>query len=162
MAAPAEQMLLRAHPSRLFSFGYYLAAGFLVLVALGLFLNDLLRFFTIPRPQVGPLSLVVWLILVAVVFAVLLVVVAEIRRVATTYTVTDTRVIRRQGIANITTDTVPYRQVERVELRQSLLQRIAGVGTVAVDTGEDLLLIEHVPKPDTFERTISQRIATYR
>ena len=162
MVAPAEQLLLRAHPSRLFSLGHYVAAGFLLLVALGLFVNNLLGIFAVPRPQLGVLALGSWLIVIAAVLAALLILIAEVRRVATTYTVTDTRVVRRQGIVNITTDAVPYRQVERVELRQSLLQRIGRVGTVAVDTGEDLLLLEHVPKPDAFERTISQRIATYR
>lgn len=164
MAAPAavEQILLRAHPSRLYSFGLYSGAGFLFLVAMGLLVNSFVHVFALPGTRLGPLSLEHWATVALVALAALLLLAAEVRRVATTFTITDSRVTKKAGIVNTTMDAVPYRQVERVELSQSLLQRIARVGTVTVDTGEDVLLIEHVSKPDNFERLISQRIAMYR
>ncbi len=162
MAAPEEPVLLRAHPSRLYSLRMYAGAVVLLLAAASVFLNTLLGFVAIPPVQVGPFPTHVWLILAASGMALLLIVTAEVRRIATTYTVTDSRIVRKAGVLSTTMDAVPYRQVERVEMKQSLLQRIAHVGTVAVDTGEDLLLIEHVPRPDAFERTISHRIAMIR
>ncbi len=162
MTAPSEQVFLKAHPSRLFSFGLYAAATLLFFVAIGLTVNRFLRLVDIPVTPLGPLMLETWLIIGFVVLALVLIFAAEIRRLATTYTITDSRIVRKGGIVSTTTDSVPYRQIERVEMRQTVLQRAVGVGTVAVDTGDDLVLIEHVSKPDVFERTINQRISLYR
>jgi len=162
MSAPSEQILMRTHPSRLYSLGYYAAAVILLLLAGGLLLNTVLEGFSFPGVAIGPMTLERWLIAIGATLAVVLLLVAEIRRIATTFTLTDFRVVKKQGILNILTNAVPYRQIERVEMDQSLIQRIVGVGTVRVDTGEDMLVIEQVPKPEVFERTISQRIATFR
>jgi len=162
VAAPSEKVLIRAHPSRLYSLGYYVAAGFLFLVSAGLLLNTYVGWFSLPVISAGPLTLGTMLTVIGAMLGLILALVAEIRRIATTYTLTDFRVVRRQGILNILTNAVPFRQIERIELDQSLIQRIVGVGTVRVDTGEDMLMIEQVREPGVFESTISQRIATFR
>ena len=95
MSTPPEQILIRTHPSRLFSLGYYAAAVFLLLVSGGLLLNTFLQWFSFPAMSTGPLTLEGWLVAVGATLAVVLVLIAEIRRIATTFTLTDFRVVRK-------------------------------------------------------------------
>ena len=57
---------------------------------------------------------------------------------------------------------MPYTKVERVELLQSLLDRVLGIGTVVLDTGEDQILVAHVRSPRTIHQTIMTRIQRVR
>ena len=71
---------------------------------------------------------------VAAFFALLALLVAELKRKSTRYVITDNKIIRVDGILSKRTSMVPYTQLERVDVTQSLLQRILQIGTVVVDT----------------------------
>ncbi len=84
--------------------------------------------------------------------------VAELRRATIRYIITDNKIIREQGILSKDTQMVPYTQLERVDVRQSLVQRLLRIGTVVVDTGDDTLTIEMVPHPARIQELLSQRL----
>lgn len=85
-------------------------------------------------------------------------VIAELRRRTTRYIITDNKIIRVDGILNKNTQMIPYTQLERLDLRQSLGQRILGIGTLVVDTGDDTLDLEMIPHPKRVQALLTERL----
>lgn len=151
-----EQTLLVTRPTRLLSLGYYVLMAFVWAIA-GAFLLDLVPFVRgITIPVLG--SLERFAAVVFFVFGLISLLYAELVRKSTRYIITDVKVIREEGILSKKTAMVPYSHLERVEVTQSLLQRILRIGTVVVDTGDDSILIDMVPKPSEIQRILSQRM----
>ena len=86
---------------------------------------------------------------------------AELKRMSVRYLVTDTRVIRRDGILRRKTQEMPFNKLERVELDQSLLQRILKVGDVVLDTGEDTIVLGSLGHVHLIRDELSKVLATY-
>ena len=153
-----EQTLLVTRPTRLLSLGYYVLMAFLWAIA-GAFLLDFVPF--VPEAITIPVlgwSLETFAAVVFFVFGLISLLYAELVRKSTRYIITDVKVIREEGILSKRTAMVPYSHLERVEVTQSLLQRILRIGTVVVDTGDDSISIDMVPKPSEIQRILSQRM----
>ncbi len=153
-----EQTLMTMRPTRLIALRYYALAFFALIVAPTLWFVD-------PVERFGrvSLSLLGWSVdhILTILFLILALygfVRAELMRKTTRYIITDNKIIREDGILNKNTEMIPYTQLERVDLRQSFLQRVLHIGTVVVDTGDDTLNIEMVPHPAKVQQLLSERL----
>ncbi len=153
-----EQTLMTMRPTRLIALRYYALMFFSLIVAPTLwFVNPTERFGKATFSVLG-WSLDHILTILFLVLAVYGFVRAELKRKTTRYVITDNKIIREDGILNKNTQMIPYTQLERVDLRQSFLQRVLKIGTVVVDTGDDTLHIEMVPHPAEVQELLSQRL----
>ena len=154
-----EKTLLVTRPTRLVALRYYVGMFFALILA-GLFYFQVIQRFAPSFPNPGvlgqPLSTIQ-----AVVFlflALLAFLTAELLRKTTRYIITDNKIIREDGILSKRTMMSPYTQLERVDLHQSLLQRILKIGTIVVDTGDDSLNIDMIPHPQQVQDLLSARM----
>jgi len=153
-----EQTLLETRPTRLISFKYYVLmvlSWALSIVFLGGFIEQI--------PVIPTTPILGWSsnTIIAIFFAavgLLSLLTAELGRAATHYIITDNKIIRQDGILNKRTMMVPYTQLEKVDLNQSLLQRVLRIGTLLVDTGDDHITIDMVPHPRKVQELLSQRM----
>ncbi len=51
---------------------------------------------------------------------------------------------------------MPFNKVQRLELNQSVLKRIFGVGDLHIDTGEDSIVFRAIRRPAQVERIVSE------
>jgi uncharacterized membrane protein YdbT with pleckstrin-like domain len=152
-----EQTLLTARPTRYIAFHYYVL-GFLSLVLAPLLYFHPFIFDAIPVYAVGPVTTGEIFLFFFLFLALYSFIRAELKRATTFYVITDNKIIRRDGILSKKTQMIPYTQLERVDLNQSLGQRILHIGTVVVDTGDDTLNIDHIPHPEKVQQLLSQRL----
>ena len=88
-----------------------------------------------------------------------------LRCLATSLVITDRRVTLRQGLLSKDTNDVLIADIRNVKVRQNLLQRIFGVGTVAVSTSgqSDMEIEVHgVPAPARIKAIIDDRRTALR
>ncbi len=147
----SETVLAHLRPSRLLSSHYYavmfvIMAG-IVLTSLGYFPG------TLVSPELrtefgGILALM----------AVFLYLLSEFRRISHRYTIYDQRVGVAEGILRKRVQYVPFNRVERVEINQSVVGRMFGIGKVIVDTGDDQVVLQAIRSPSKVERLISGQI----
>lgn len=126
-----EQVLFRGHPSWRSILGYYLK-GLLATVVAGLLVGGASR---VAEGEVKP----VWVgAAVGAVLAIVLVV-GLVKRIATTYTITDRRLHIRRGIVARRVQETRLDRVQNVNTNQSVLERLLQIGTVDFDTagGDD-------------------------
>ncbi len=153
-----EQTLMTMRPTRLIALRYYALTFSSLIVAPTLwFVEPIIRFGNVS------LSILGWSLdhILTVVFLLLALygfLRAELMRATTRYIITDNKIIREDGILNKKTQMVPYTQLERVDLRQSFVQRILRIGTLVVDTGDDTLSIDMVPHPAQVQELLSERL----
>jgi len=157
-----ERTLVTAKPSRLIVLRYYVAAVFLIILTGFLFFQA----FGFQLPGIGTYVLPSTVNALAEIFliliAFLLIVRAEIRRYSTRYFITDYRIIRKDGILRRRETVFPYRQLERVQLSQGIFERMFGIGTIVVDTGDDQMLIESIGDPRKVEQAIMERVQRFQ
>ncbi len=152
-----EQTLLTARPTRYIAFHYYVLLLLSIILAPLVYLHPW-YFDMIPATALGPITLRDILTGLLLLLALYSLIRAELVRATTFYVITDNKIIRRDGILSKNTQMVPYTQLERVDLNQSLGQRILHIGTVIVDTGDDMLKIEQISHPERVQELLSQRI----
>jgi hypothetical protein len=106
----------------------------------------------------GTYLLVFFLLLTII--ALLWLLVRYLRWITTVYAVTTSRVIVQKGILSRDFDEIPVTQVRGVDVRQSVLQRLLGYGTIRVSSeggggrsigNEDWV---GIPKPFNFQRLV--------
>jgi uncharacterized membrane protein YdbT with pleckstrin-like domain len=114
-----ERVILSGHPSWRSTMAFYIK-GTLIAAGLGLVTS------LVTDESKG--------VLVAIVFFALTVLVGFIRRVATTYTVTNRRLHIKRGIIARNTQEAKLARVQNVNTRQSVIERMLQVGTVDFDT----------------------------
>jgi len=153
-----EQTLLVTRPTRLIALRYW-TAMILALIVAGLL------FFQVPWrvASSGPPALAGWPVstIGAAIFlflAFLAFVTAELKRRTTRYIITDNKIIREDGILNKNTAMIPYTQLERVDLHQTLGQRLLKIGTIVVDTGDDVMNIDMIRHPAQVQELLSARL----
>lgn len=149
-----DRLLYKTAPSRLISFHYYL----LIIVLASLSAGMSLGFLEFNLPAVLGFELNVFLPLVMAGLALLLFFYAELRRILRRYMVFENRAARREGILSKRIQYMPYNKVERVELNQSIIKRIFGIGDIVIDTGEDHIVFKAVRHPAKVERLVSERV----
>ncbi len=152
-----EQTLMTMKPTRYVAFHYYVLF-FVTLILAPLVFFQPWYFDRIPRATIGPVDTNLILTAVLLLIALYAIIRAELKRATTYYVITDNKIIRRDGILSKNTQMVPYTQLERVDLNQSFGQRILHIGTVVVDTGDDVLKIDHIPHPEKVQQLLSARL----
>ncbi len=153
-----EQTLMTMRPTRLIALRYYALMFFCLIVAPTLwFVGPVGRFGNVSVSLLGwtPDRMLAVLFLLLALYGLLR---AELMRKTTRYIITDNKIIREDGILNKNTEMIPYTQLERVDLRQSLVQRVLHIGTIVVDTGDDTLNIEMVSHPARVQELLSERL----
>jgi uncharacterized membrane protein YdbT with pleckstrin-like domain len=123
--SPGERIIFQGHPSWRAILGFYLK-GILIAALAGVI-------FKLFGAGGGTVFLVVLVIVAVTVLA------GFLRRVATTYTITDRRLNIRRGIVSREVQETRLERVQNVNYKQSLFQRLVQVGDVDFDTaaGDD-------------------------
>jgi uncharacterized membrane protein YdbT with pleckstrin-like domain len=117
---PGERVIFRGHPSWRAILGFYLK-GVLIAALAGLFAK-----------LFGGGAETVFLVVLAVIG--LTVLAGFVKRVATTYTITDRRLNIKRGIVSREVQETRLERVQNVNYRQSIYQRIMQIGDVDFDT----------------------------
>ena len=115
-----EQIIFQGHPSWRAILGFYLK-GILLAAAIG----AIARFFDVSSATV--------VVIVAVIIG-LTVLIGFVKRVATTYTITNRRLNIKRGIISREIQETRLERVQNVNYRQSVYQRIMQIGDVDFDT----------------------------
>ncbi len=116
---PGEQVIFEGHPSWRAILGFYLK-GALVAIVLGVIAKLV--------ASDGAAFLVILVILA------LTVLIGFVKRVATTYTITDRRLNIKRGIISKEVQETRLERVQNVNYRQSVYQRLMQIGDVDFDT----------------------------
>ena len=119
-----EHIIFQGHPSWRSILGFYIKG--LLVIAVAVVIAQLASG-TGAAAGVGPLVLVIVLV------------VGYVKRLFTTYTITDHRLHIRRGIIARAEQQTLINRVQNVNTHQSVLQRMLGIGTVDFDTaaGDD-------------------------
>ena len=123
---PGENVIFTGHPSWRSILDYYFK-GLAVVILAGA-IAALVTRITAHHVQFG------WVAAAAVALLVIVFIVGLIRRITTTYTITDRRLHIRKGIFTRTTHDTRLERVQNVNTRQSFSERVLRVGTVDFDT----------------------------
>ena len=123
--SPGERVIFQGHPSWRAILGFYLK-GILIAAIIGV----IAKLF-------GAGSGTVFLIVLVIV--ALTVLIGFVKRVATTYTITDRRLNIKRGIVSREIQETRLERVQNVNYRQSIYQRLMQIGDVDFDTaaGDD-------------------------
>ena len=116
---PGERVIFEGHPSWRAILGFYLK-GLLIAIILGVIAKL--------ASGSGTAFLVILVVLA------LTVVIGFVKRVATTYTITDRRLNIKRGIVSKEVQETRLERVQNVNYRQSVYQRLMQIGDVDFDT----------------------------
>ncbi len=159
MSYSGEQTLLVTRPTRLIALRWWSAMVLALIVAGALFVQLPWRFSsTLGNPAVGSLQVSAILAAFFVFLALVAFIIAELKRKTTRYVITDNKIIREDGILNKNTEMIPYTQLERVDMKQTFGQRILRIGTIVVDTGDDTMNLDMIPRPAQVQELLSSRL----
>ena len=117
--SPGEQVIFQGHPSWRAILGFYLK-GVLVAIVLGVIAKLI--------DGNGTAFLVILVVIAATVL------IGFVKRVATTYTITDRRLNIKRGIVSREIQETRLERVQNVNYRQSVYQRLMQIGDVDFDT----------------------------
>jgi uncharacterized membrane protein YdbT with pleckstrin-like domain len=123
---PAEHVFFHGHPSWRSMLAFYLR-GLLLAVLAGVIAGIVTRIAN-GSVEVG------WVAAAVLVVFVVVLVWGLIRRIATTYTITNRRLTIRSGLLSRELHECRLERVQNVNTRQRLLERMLGIGTVDFDT----------------------------
>lgn len=118
--SPGEQVIFQGHPSWRAILGFYLK-GVLIAAILGVIAKLL-------SAGAGTVFLIVLVVIG------LTVLIGLVKRVSTTYTITDRRLNIKRGIASREVQETRLERVQNVNYRQSVYQRLMQIGDVDFDT----------------------------
>ena len=118
--SPGEQVIFQGHPSWRAILGFYLK-GTLIAAIVGV----LFKLFGAGSGKV---------FLVVLVIVALTVLIGFVKRVATTYTITDRRLNIKRGIVSREVQETRLERVQNVNYKQSVYQRLMQIGDVDFDT----------------------------
>jgi uncharacterized membrane protein YdbT with pleckstrin-like domain len=121
-----EHVIFEGHPSWRSILGFYVGGALLVALA-GAIAAGVTRA-TGDKVDWGAVTVVV------IVAAAVLLIVGLIRRIATTYTITNHRLHIRRGLISRHVQQTRLERVQNVNTNQSVIQRVLQVGTVDFDT----------------------------
>ena len=150
---PGERVFFIGHPSWRSILGFYIV-GFLAAVLAGA-LAGLVTAIAVGHVQIG------WIILVVAAALLLVLGGGALRRIGTTYGITDQRLTIEQGIFSRQIHQTRLDRVQNVNSRQSLLERLLRVGTVDFDTAgsaEFDFSFRGVAVPERIVRTVDRAI----
>jgi len=126
---PGEQLIFEGHPSWRSILGFYIKG--LVVVAVAGALAAAATRIADGEVDTGLVTLVALLVLAVVLVA------GYLKRLFTTYTITDVRLHIRRGIIARAEQQTAITRVQNVNTHQSVLQRLLQIGNVDFDTAAD-------------------------
>jgi uncharacterized membrane protein YdbT with pleckstrin-like domain len=147
--SPGERVIFQGHPSWRAILGFYLK-GVAVAIVLGV----------IAKVVDGDGTA----FLVILVVIVLTVVAGFVKRVATTYTITDRRLNIKRGIVSREIQETRLERVQNVNFRQSVYQRLMQIGDVDFDTAatDDYnFVFAGVADPEDVVHSVDQATGTH-
>jgi uncharacterized membrane protein YdbT with pleckstrin-like domain len=150
---PGEQIFFHGHPSWRSILGFYVK-GILLAVLAGALAGVITRG---SSRSIG----VGWVVAVVLVVFVLVLLAGLLKRLQTTYTITDRRLTIDTGILSRELHETRLERVQNVNCRQSLPERLLMVGTVDFDTAggsEYDFEFRGVASPRQIVRTVSQAL----
>jgi uncharacterized membrane protein YdbT with pleckstrin-like domain len=123
---PDEQVFFHGHPSWRSMLAFYVR-GLIVAILAGVIAGIVTRIteHSVEVPWVSAAVLVVFVVVLAW---------GLVRRIATTYTITNRRLTIRSGLLSRELHECRLERVQNVSTRQRLLERMLGIGTVDFDT----------------------------
>ncbi len=146
---PGEQVFFHGHPSWLSMLDFHLKA-FLAAILAGV-LAGIVSALASSHAQVG------WVVVAVLAVLALALLVGFVRRQATTYTITSHRLTVQLGLLSRELHETRLDRVQNVASRQSMFDRLLGIGTVDFDTaggaGFDFAF-RGVDHPETIVRTV--------
>lgn len=119
---PGERVLWSGHPAWRAQIGFILKWGLPALI-------PAIAGIALPLPGGAARWITLTIILLALVVSV-----AGLERARTFYRVSTARVVVRRGIISRHLQTTPFERVQNVNLRQDVLDRVLGIGSVDFDT----------------------------
>jgi uncharacterized membrane protein YdbT with pleckstrin-like domain len=150
---PGEQVFFIGHPSWRSILGFYIF-GFLAAVAAGA-VAGVVTAVAVGHVEVG------WVVLAVAAAMMLVLGLGAVRRIQTTYGITNQRLTIERGILSREIHQTRLDRVQNVNARQSLLERILRVGTVDFDTAgsaEFDFSFRGVASPERIVRTVDRAI----
>jgi len=147
--SPDERVIFQGHPSWRAILGFYLK-GILIAALAGVIFS-----------LFGSGTGTVFLVILAIVAATVLV--GFLKRVSTTYTITDRRLNIRRGIVSREVQETRLERVQNVNYQQSIYQRLVQIGDVDFDTaaGDDYnFIFAGVANPDEVVHRVDQATGT--
>lgn len=154
MDPPAgEQVFFHGHPSWRSILSFYIR-GLLLAVLAGVIAGVVTRIAN-NSVQAG------WVVPAVLVVFVIVLVVGFVKRVATTYTITNQRLTIHTGILSREMHETRLERVQNVNLTQSLLERMLRVGTVDFDTAAEAgydFKFRGVSEPQQIVHTVDRAI----
>ncbi|MFL5860615.1 MAG: PH domain-containing protein [Solirubrobacteraceae bacterium] len=123
---PGEEIFFDGHPSWRALALFYLK-GLVVVLLAGVIAGIVTRL-TASRVQAG------WVSVAVVVVFLGLVVIGQVRRIQTTYSITNQRLTIETGILSRDVHQTRLERIQNVNSRQSLFERLLRIGTVEFDT----------------------------
>lgn len=150
---PDEEIFFHGHPSWL-SLAALLIKGLLVCVVVGA-IAGIISAITNGSVQIG------WIVIAVVVVFIVLILVAQVRRIQTTYSITNRRLTIETGLLSRELHQTRLERVQNVNATQSLAQRIVKIGTVQFDTAGEAefeFAFHGVRDPRTIVRTVDRAL----
>ncbi|MBV9465990.1 MAG: PH domain-containing protein [Solirubrobacterales bacterium] len=150
---PGEEIFFHGHPSWRAILGFYLK-GLLAGVLAGV-IAGLLSAIVSGSVSVG------WVIAVVLVVFLIVLGAGQVRRLQTTYTVTNQRLTIDTGILSRELHETRLERVQNVNSRQSLLDRLLRIGTVDFDTAggaEYDFTFRGIAEPHQLVRTVDRAL----
>jgi uncharacterized membrane protein YdbT with pleckstrin-like domain len=154
---PGEQVFFHGHPSWRSILGFY-AKGLVVVILAGA-LAGVITAIAAGSVKVG------WVIAVVLVGFAAMLIAGLIRRIQTTYTISNRRLTIDTGIFSRELHETRLERVQNVNSRQSLLERILRVGTVDFDTAagaEYDFKFRGVSDPHQIVRTVDRAVQEFQ
>jgi uncharacterized membrane protein YdbT with pleckstrin-like domain len=150
---PDEVIFFHGHPSWL-SLAALLIKGALLCVAAGV-IAGIVTALTNGSVQVG------WVIVVVAVVFIVLIAIAWIRRIQTTYSITSRRLTIETGILSRELHQTRLERVQNVNATQSFVERLVRIGTVDFDTAGESeydFAFRGVREPREIVRTVDRAL----
>jgi uncharacterized membrane protein YdbT with pleckstrin-like domain len=154
---PGEEIFFHGHPSWR-SLALFYAKGLLLALLAGVIAGVVTRI-AANHVQVG------WVIVAVVVVFLSVVLVGQIRRIATTYSITNQRLTIQTGILSRDVHQTRLERIQNVNSSQSLFERLLRIGTVEFDTAGETqfdFAFRGVGNPSQIVRTVDRALHALR
>lgn len=154
---PGEEIFFHGHPSWR-SLGLFYAKGLVIVLVAGVIAGIVTRI-SAHHVQAG------WVSVAVVVVFLGLLIIGQIRRIGTTYSITNQRLTIQTGIFSRDVHQTRLERIQNVNSRQSVFERLLRIGTVQFDTAGETqfdFAFRGVGNPHGIVRTVDHALHTLR
>jgi uncharacterized membrane protein YdbT with pleckstrin-like domain len=152
-----EEVFYHGHPSWRSILGFYIK-GLILSIVIGAIVGVITR---LADKSVK----VVWVVVAVFVVFFIVILAGLLKRIATTYTITDKRLTIRTGILSKELHEARLERVQNVNYQQSVLERMLRVGTVTFDTAGEAgynFSFAGVSSPHDIVQTVDKAIGEFQ